>query len=67
MYYLDVRGEDLAIGLLLAGSPTATAAYIMAQQMKADADLSGAIIMLSTIFSIGTYSLILFFLRWLSL
>lgn len=58
-----ITGQDLAIGVLLAGSPTATAAYIMAQQMKCDAELSGAIIMLSTLCSIGTFSGALYLLR----
>jgi len=58
-----VTGQDLAIGVLLAGTPTATAAYIMAQQMNGDAELSGAIIMLSTLCSLGTYTLALYLLR----
>lgn len=58
-----VRGQELGIGVLLAGSPTATAAYIMAQQLKSDAELSGAIIMLSTLCSLATYSLALYLLQ----
>ena len=58
-----IRGQELAVGVLLAGTPTATAAYIMAQQLKSDAELSGAIIMLSTLCSVVTYSLALYFLN----
>ncbi len=61
-----VRGQDLAIGVLLAGTPTATAAYIMAQQLKGDAELSGAIIMLSTLCSLATYTLALYLLHFLN-
>lgn len=64
---LGVSGQELAIGVLLAGTPTATAAYIMAQQMRGDAELSGTIIMLSTLGSMITYGLALYCLRTLSL
>ncbi|EKD34180.1 MAG: hypothetical protein ACD_75C02437G0004 [uncultured bacterium] len=53
--------------MLLAATPTATAAYIMAQQLKSDAELSGAIIMLSTLCSVVTYSLALYLLQAMSL
>lgn len=62
---LGVGGQDLAIGVILAGTPTATAAYIMAQQLKSDAELSGAIIMLSTLFSLATYTLALYLLKFM--
>jgi predicted permease len=55
---------ELGVGVVLAASPTATAAYIMAQQLKSDAELSGSIIMLSTLLSVVTYSLALFLLRY---
>ncbi len=64
---LGVRGQDLAIGLLFAGTPTATAAYIMAQQMQGDAELSGSIIMLSTLLSVITFSIILYCLKTMGL
>lgn len=62
-----IRGQELAIGVLLAATPTATAAYIMAQQLKSDAELSGAIIMLSTLCSVVTYGLALYLLQSMSL
>lgn len=61
---LGIRGMELGVGVVLAASPTATAAYIMAQQLKSDAELSGSIIMLSTLLSVVTYSLALFLLRY---
>jgi predicted permease len=60
---LGVEGMELAVGVLLAGTPTATSAYIMAQQLKSDAELSGAIIMMSTVLSVFTYSFFLFVLK----
>ncbi|MDO3379602.1 AEC family transporter [Geoalkalibacter halelectricus] len=64
---LGVRGQELAIGVLFAGTPAATATYIMAHQMKGDAELAGAIVMLSTLLSALTYTLALYVLRSLGL
>ncbi|MCF6180212.1 MAG: AEC family transporter, partial [Geopsychrobacter sp.] len=58
-----VGGVDLGIGILLAGTPAATATYIMAHQMKADAELAGSIVMLSTLASAISYTLLLLLLR----
>jgi len=60
---LGVQGTDLGIGILLAGTPAATATYIMAHQMKADAELAGSIVMLSTLASAFSYTLLLVLLR----
>lgn len=56
---LGVAGSDLGIGILMAGTPAATATYIMAQQMKGDADLAGSIVMLSTLASAFSYTILL--------
>lgn len=64
---LGVSGQDLAVGVLLMGTPAATAAYIMSQQMRGDAELAGAIIMLSTLVSVVTYTLILAVLKYFGL
>jgi predicted permease len=60
---LGVRGTDLGIGVLVAGTPAATATYIMAHQMKGDAELAGSIVMLSTMLSAVTYTVALLILR----
>lgn len=60
---LGVRGMDLGIGVLIAGTPAATATYIMADQLKGDAELAGTIVMLSTLFSAATYTIALLILR----
>jgi len=65
LFFFGIRGQDLAIGVLLAGTPTATAAYIMAQQMKGNAELSGTIVMLSTLCSLATYTLALYMLQYM--
>jgi malate permease and related proteins len=64
---LGVRGIDLGIGLIIAGTPAATANYIMAHQLKGDAELSGSIIMMSTLCSALTYTIILLLLQGLGL
>lgn len=64
---LGVEGQELAIGVLFAGTPAATATYIMAHQMKGDAELAGAIVMLSTLLSALTYTVSLYILRSLGL
>lgn len=56
---MGVTGSDLGIGILIAGTPAATATYIMAQQMKGDAELAGSIVMLSTLASAFSYTIIL--------
>lgn len=56
---LNVSGRDLAIGILLSGTPAATATYIMAHQMNGDAELAGSIVMISTLASALSYTLIL--------
>ena len=56
---LGVDGLDLHIGILMSASPAATATYIMAQQMSADAELAGSIVVMSTALSIISYSLLL--------
>jgi len=60
---LGVRGMDLGIGVLIAGTPAATANYIMAHQMKGDAELAASIVMLSTLGSAVTYTAALWILR----
>lgn len=60
---LGVDGIDLAVGLLIAGTPAAAANYIMAQELKGDAELAGSIVMVSTLASAATYTVALFIMR----
>ena len=63
LLWLGVEGIDLGIGILIAGTPAATANYIMAQELKGDAELAGSIIMVSTLASALTYTIALLLLR----
>ncbi|MGD8353370.1 MAG: AEC family transporter [Pseudomonadota bacterium] len=58
---LGFPGSDFLPGLILLASPTATVAYIMAQEMDGDPDLATETISASTLFSGATY------LLWLTL
>lgn len=60
---MGVTGSDLEIGVLIAGTPAATANYIMAGQLKGDAELAGTIVMLTTLLSAVTYTVALLILR----
>lgn len=60
---MGVEGMDLGIGVLIAGTPAATANYIMADQLKGDAELAGTIVMFSTLLSAITYTVALLILR----
>jgi predicted permease len=63
LYMLGVRGMEFGVGILLTGAPVASTAYIMAQQLKGDADLTSTIIMFSTLISVLSYTLYLYILK----
>ncbi|WP_419175509.1 AEC family transporter [Desulfosediminicola sp.] len=63
---LGVTGQDLGVGIILLAAPTATAAFIMAQQLKSDVELTGTIIMLSSLCSVATYTGLLYLLSILN-
>lgn len=63
LHAMGVSGSNIGIGVLIAGTPAATATYIMAHQMKGDAELAGSIVMLSTLASALTYTIILLLLK----
>ncbi len=60
---LGVRGVELGVGVLLTGAPAASAAYILAQQLKSDAELTSSIIMFSTLVSVFSYTFYLYLLK----
>ncbi len=64
---LGVRGMELGVGVLLTGAPTASAAYILAQQLRSDGDLTSSIIMLSTLLSVVSYTFYLYLLKVLGI
>jgi len=63
MKLLKISGMDFAIGLLMAGAPTAVATYIMASKMGGDEELAGTIVIMATGFSAISYTLLLLLLQ----
>ena len=64
---IGVEGMEFGVGILLAATPTASAAYVMAQQLESDGDLTSSIIMFSTVVSIFTYTFYLYLLKTLGI
>jgi predicted permease len=54
-----VQGLSLAVAMVFLALPTATSAYILSTQMKSDADLAGAAIVLTTLVSFFSLSAVL--------
>lgn len=63
MLLLDVHGLDLGIAVLMAGAPAAAACTVLAQQLDGNTELAGSIILLSTLFSLISYPIILYLLK----
>lgn len=61
--WLGLSGEDLRVGGIMMGCPTAVVTYVMASQLGGDTDLSGSIVVVSTAASAVTISGWLVFLR----
>ena len=51
---MGFRGVELGVILILFGAPTAVSSYIMAKNMKSDYVLAGQIMLLTTLFCVGT-------------
>jgi predicted permease len=54
---LGADADDYLPGLILLAAPSATLVYVMALDMKSDADFAVADISLSTLLSAATFSL----------
>ncbi len=64
-YFMGIEGEQLGVLYIMMAAPTAAAAYPMVRAIGGDYHLTAAIIAGSTLFSMVTYTLGLFLLRWL--
>ena len=54
---LKLNPVDARIAIIFMSTPTAVAAYVMTDQMKCDASITGSTVVLSTILSIITFSI----------
>jgi predicted permease len=61
--WLGLGGDDLRIGAIMLGCPTAVVTYVMASQLKGDPDLAATIVIVSTAASAFTITGWLYFLR----
>jgi len=61
LHQAGLDGPNVEIPVLIMASPTAVVSYIMAREMRGDAELAGAIVIGTTTFSLLT------FLGWLAL
>ena len=61
--WMGVSGEDMRIGAIMLGCPTAVVTYVMAARLRGDTDLAGTIVIVSTAASAVTITGWLFLLR----
>ncbi len=61
-FAFDLSGTELAVIFITFGTPSAVSSYIMAKNMKSDAEVAGQILLLSTVISTFTLFLGLFLL-----
>ena len=63
--WMGVSGEDMRIGAIMLGCPTAVVTYVMAARLRGDTDLAGTIIIVSTVTSAATITGWLFLIRYM--
>jgi len=63
--WMGLSGEDMRIGAIMLGSPTAVVTYVMAARLRGDTDLAGTIVIVSTVTSAVTITGWLFLVRFL--
>jgi len=63
--WAGLRGSSIGVLFVFFASPTAVSSYIMAKAMDSDADLAGAIVMLTTLGSVLTIFAGVFILKGL--
>lgn len=61
--WMGVGGDDLRVGVIMLGCPTAVVTYVLASQLMGDIDLAGTIVITSTAASAVTITGWLFLLR----
>lgn len=67
VYSLNINGMDLGIAVLLSGTPTAAASYVLAQELHGNPRLASSIIILSTLFSVVSFTGLLMLLGLMGL
>lgn len=62
-WWLGLREMETRILVILMIAPTAPAAFILSQQLKADAEMTAKVLVLSVLFSLGAYGVALWLLE----
>lgn len=62
-YALGLRGLELFLLIAIYGTPVAAASYPMAQNMGGDGELAGQFVVISTVVSVATLFLWIFFMK----
>lgn len=62
-YMVSLRGLELFLVIAMYGTPVAAASYPMAQNMGGDGELAGQFVVISTVVSVATLFLWIFFLK----
>ena len=63
--WMGLSGDDMRIGAIMLGCPTAVVTYVMAARLRGDTDLAGTIVIVSTAASAVTITGWLFLLRFM--
>ncbi len=63
--WMGISGEDLRVGIIMLGCPTAVITYVMASQLSGDPDLAGTIVITSTAASAVTITGWLFLIHFM--
>ena len=66
-WLIGLRGVELFLVLMIFGTPVATSSYPMAQNMGGDGQLAGQLVFVSTVASLGTIFLFIFFMSRMGL
>jgi predicted permease len=63
--WMGVSGDDMRIGAIMLGCPTAVVTYVMAARLQGDTDLAGTIVIVSTVASAVTITGWLFLIQFM--
>ncbi len=67
VYGLNMRGEDLVIVVVTTSTPTAVSSFIMASNMNSNPKLTSNIILITTFFSLFSFTLSIYLLKTFNL
>lgn len=66
-YFSGFRGEEFMVLFVLFSAPTAVSSFVMAENMKSDSELASSIILLTTLFSVFTFTFGIYFFKLINI